>query len=217
VWQAPEIGTSFQPPAVANGIVFQSATIPDGSQLDAYAIGCSNGGGTCTPLWSGTWSYAYSLWAPVVADGMLYVVMDSMLYAFVPGGMPMATPAPSFWPTAQVTTNHQSPGSQPGGGGSIGQPTRSPGATSSQVTTPTPEAATVGASGPEASASPDLIGISATNSGSASTAPPALPPQQPGNAQGRLPMALLILLPLAVILVVGVGVALFAAHGGPRC
>ena len=50
-----------------------------------YAVGCASGGGTCTPLWTGTTGGVISA-SPAVADGVVYVGSDDgKLYAFAVG------------------------------------------------------------------------------------------------------------------------------------
>jgi outer membrane protein assembly factor BamB len=79
-------------PAVANGVVYVGSGNeigPSDNKLYAYAVGCNSGGGSCSPLWSGTTGgYVYS--SPAVANGVVYIgSADDKLYAFglvtVPG------------------------------------------------------------------------------------------------------------------------------------
>ena len=70
-------------PAVADGVVYVGA----GRWLYAFAVGCAGGGGTCTPLWTGTVGYPNGFgiagYAPAVANGVVYVGSnDDILYAF---------------------------------------------------------------------------------------------------------------------------------------
>ena len=67
-------------------------------RLYAYAVGCANDGGTCTPLWSADIGGSSALptsfdISPVVANGAVYVgSYDGNLYAFsLNGATPPAT------------------------------------------------------------------------------------------------------------------------------
>jgi outer membrane protein assembly factor BamB len=89
LWTAKTARYSLYPPVVANGVVylgFQDYYPGTGqpSEIEAFAVGCAGGGGTCTPLWTSTTPGGLT----VVANGALYVVGDGTLYAL---GLPGAT------------------------------------------------------------------------------------------------------------------------------
>jgi outer membrane protein assembly factor BamB len=69
-------------PAVANGVVYIGST--DG-KLYAYAVGCASGGGTCTPLWTGSVGGGIFESSPAVANGVVYVSSQDGLDAFQVG------------------------------------------------------------------------------------------------------------------------------------
>ncbi|MGA3057132.1 MAG: PQQ-binding-like beta-propeller repeat protein, partial [Candidatus Limnocylindrales bacterium] len=74
--------TYYSSPAVANGVVYVGS---GDDKLYAYAVGCAGGGGTCTPLWTGTTGGAISS-SPAVANGVVYVgSTDDKLYAYAVG------------------------------------------------------------------------------------------------------------------------------------
>jgi outer membrane protein assembly factor BamB len=68
-------------PVVANGVVYAGL---GGRRLYAFAVGCSAGNGTCTPLWTaatGGWDDDVAS-APAVSNGGVYVGTTDGLYAF---------------------------------------------------------------------------------------------------------------------------------------
>ena len=69
VWTGSSGSYIRSSPAVADGVVYIGST--DG-KLYAYAVGCANGGGTCTPLWTAT-TGSPILSSPAVADGVVYI------------------------------------------------------------------------------------------------------------------------------------------------
>jgi outer membrane protein assembly factor BamB len=59
-------------PAVADGVVYVTNQGDDAGALSAFAVGCSTGGGICTPLWTATIGDVTDS-SPAVADGVVYV------------------------------------------------------------------------------------------------------------------------------------------------
>ncbi len=81
-WQGPTGEYIASSPAVAGGVVYVGS---EDGKLYAFAVGCSGGGGTCTPLWTGM-TGAWSTSSPAVADGVVYVgSSDGAIYAFSVG------------------------------------------------------------------------------------------------------------------------------------
>jgi outer membrane protein assembly factor BamB len=81
-WTATTGANVSSSPAVADGVVYVGSL--DGT-LNAYAVGCASGAGTCTPIWTATISGAINS-SPAVADGVIYVGShDSKVYAFAVG------------------------------------------------------------------------------------------------------------------------------------
>ena len=83
-WTADRSDWLEASPAVANGVVYAAF---DTAGLTAYTVGCAAGGGTCTPLWTGTGAGGFGYSSPAVANGVVYVASsDSKLYAFDAAG-----------------------------------------------------------------------------------------------------------------------------------
>jgi outer membrane protein assembly factor BamB len=79
-------------PGVANGVVYVSGGQDSQGRPDvqAYAVGCASGGGTCTPLWTAAAGRpGDGLGSPTVANGVVYVGSNEgatgKLYAFAVG------------------------------------------------------------------------------------------------------------------------------------
>jgi hypothetical protein len=73
---------NYSSPAVANGVVYVGSQ--DG-KLYAFKVGCNSGGGTCTPLWTGTTGDMITS-SPAVANRVVYIgSRDGRLYAFKVG------------------------------------------------------------------------------------------------------------------------------------
>ncbi|MEO5919300.1 MAG: PQQ-binding-like beta-propeller repeat protein, partial [Candidatus Limnocylindrales bacterium] len=107
VWTGPMGWAHFSSPAVADGVVYVGST---DHKLYAYAVGCSSGGGTCTPLWTATTGNQISS-SPAVADGVVYVGSeDDKLYAFAVGcSTGGGTCTPLWTATTGDQISHSSP------------------------------------------------------------------------------------------------------------
>jgi eukaryotic-like serine/threonine-protein kinase len=81
-WSVAIGGAVWSSAAVANGVVYVGSA--DG-RLYAYKVGCSTGGGTCSPIWkSAATAGIYS--SPAVVGGVVYVgSLNGKLYAFSVG------------------------------------------------------------------------------------------------------------------------------------
>jgi outer membrane protein assembly factor BamB len=77
-------GVMDSSPTVVGGVVYVGSN--DG-KLYAFAVGCSSGAGTCSPLWTGA-TFGFIAKAPAVANGVVYVgSADGKLYAFDAAGV----------------------------------------------------------------------------------------------------------------------------------
>ncbi len=98
-------------PTVADGVVYVGAGTPasDVGTLFAFAVGCSSGGGSCTPLWSGlAGKLIYS--SPAVADGVVYIGSnDHKLYAFAVGCSSGGGSCTPLWTGATGSLIYSSP------------------------------------------------------------------------------------------------------------
>jgi hypothetical protein len=95
LWQSADVdalGWQIQySPAVANGVVYVGAggEYSGRTELDAFAVGCTSGGGSCMPLWraqvGASWG-VLDIGSPTVANGVVYVGSSEgaagKLYAF---------------------------------------------------------------------------------------------------------------------------------------
>ena len=81
LWTGTTGDTIYSSATVAGGVVYVGSQ--DG-KLYAFAVGCASGGGSCSPVWTGTTDYIAS--TPAVANGVVYVgSADGNLYAFAVG------------------------------------------------------------------------------------------------------------------------------------
>ena len=86
LWTATTGNNGVSSPAVANGVVYvgSGGTYPAyANKLNAFAVGCASGGGSCTPLWTANTSSGIG--DPAVANGVVYVGSGGDRYAFAVG------------------------------------------------------------------------------------------------------------------------------------
>ena len=99
-WTGPTNGMVTQPPAVANGVVYAVT----GNTLYAFNEIAT---GTQSPLWTATLSPEFQPFAPVVADGRVFVADGSHLKVFDANGTTACSGTPKvctpLWSTAFIT------------------------------------------------------------------------------------------------------------------
>ena len=115
-------GNDASAPAVADGVVYIDTdySYSGHTELEAFAVGCSNGGGTCTPLWTASTAgdEPEGTTPPTVADGVVYVSSET-LYAFAVGCASGGGTCTPLWTAAPV--------------GDVGHPSSSPAAANGVV------------------------------------------------------------------------------------
>jgi eukaryotic-like serine/threonine-protein kinase len=109
-WTGTTGGQVRSSPAVANGVVYVGSA---DHKLYAYAIGCANGGGSCTPLWTAT-TGDMIISSPAVADGIVYVGSgEGKVYAFDAAGVTGCSGSPKACSPLWTATTGNSVSSSP--------------------------------------------------------------------------------------------------------